>query len=223
MASAFFSRLPGEPSVYEALREQDASDQSDLEERAGMALDEENLGAAFHDYELDDTLAEVATSPPSASRAGSVHGPANRRLAEISQSRGRPRAPRSSAVPEELDDDVPSSLLFEGSQEPDPGVRRHQRPGIPPPVQGPPSRESRAKWQATQEQQRLHEDTRGWQLRGRQTLRRNPLMATIDPKEQAMWRWANVQNLDNFLKDVYDYFIGNGIWCILLSRSLNLL
>jgi len=45
----------------------------------------------------------------------------------------------------------------------------------------------------------------------------------IHPKEQAMWRWANVENLDNFLKDVYDYFLGNGIKCILLGRVLNLL
>ncbi|OAX81033.1 hypothetical protein ACJ72_04627 [Emergomyces africanus] len=38
-----------------------------------------------------------------------------------------------------------------------------------------------------------------------------------------MWRWANVENLDNFLADVYDYFLGNGIKSILLSRVLNLL
>jgi len=38
-----------------------------------------------------------------------------------------------------------------------------------------------------------------------------------------MWRWANVENLDNYLKDVYMYFMGNGIWCIGLGRALNLL
>jgi autophagy-related protein 9 len=38
-----------------------------------------------------------------------------------------------------------------------------------------------------------------------------------------MWRWANVEDLDNFLKDVYTYFLGNGIWSILLTRVLNLL
>ena len=44
-----------------------------------------------------------------------------------------------------------------------------------------------------------------------------------DPKEKALWRWANVQNLDYFLLDVYDYFVGNGIWSILLNRVLSLL
>jgi autophagy-related protein 9 len=48
-------------------------------------------------------------------------------------------------------------------------------------------------------------------------------MAMIDPKEKAMWMWANVENLDNFLKDVYTYFLGNGIWSILLNRALSLL
>ena len=38
-----------------------------------------------------------------------------------------------------------------------------------------------------------------------------------------MWRWTNVQNLDNFLNDVYNYYIGKGIWSILLARVLNLL
>ena len=38
-----------------------------------------------------------------------------------------------------------------------------------------------------------------------------------------MWLWANVENLDNFLKDVYTYFLGNGMWSILLNRALSLL
>ncbi len=48
-------------------------------------------------------------------------------------------------------------------------------------------------------------------------------MSMMDPKERALWMWANVENLDNFLQDVYDYFLGNGIWSVLLSRLLNLL
>lgn len=40
------------------------------------------------------------------------------------------------------------------------------------------------------------------------------------PAEKAMWRWVNVENLDNFLREVYDYFLDCGIWSILLSRAL---
>ena len=44
-----------------------------------------------------------------------------------------------------------------------------------------------------------------------------------DAKDRALWRWANVNNLDVFLREVYGYFLGNGIYSILLSRTLNLL
>ncbi|TKA62511.1 hypothetical protein B0A49_09228, partial [Cryomyces minteri] len=40
---------------------------------------------------------------------------------------------------------------------------------------------------------------------------------------EAMYKWASVQNLDKFLLEVYEYFLGHGIWSILLARFLNLL
>lgn len=48
-------------------------------------------------------------------------------------------------------------------------------------------------------------------------------IANVDPREKALWRWANVENLDNFLADVYDYYILKGFWSIILKRILNLL
>ncbi|CAJ0875714.1 4253_t:CDS:10 [Entrophospora sp. SA101] len=44
-----------------------------------------------------------------------------------------------------------------------------------------------------------------------------------DIKEQTMWKWANVENLDVFFERVYAYYIGKGLYCILLSRCLSLL
>lgn len=44
----------------------------------------------------------------------------------------------------------------------------------------------------------------------------------MDPKERALWKWANTENLDNFLVEVYSYFLGSGIYCILLSRAVNM-
>lgn len=38
-----------------------------------------------------------------------------------------------------------------------------------------------------------------------------------------MWRWTNVVNLDNFLGDVYSYYIHHGMWSILLRRVFGLL
>ncbi|WAQ88196.1 hypothetical protein PtA15_9A322 [Puccinia triticina] len=45
----------------------------------------------------------------------------------------------------------------------------------------------------------------------------------LGPKEMALWRWVNVDDLDEFLQDVYSYYVGNGIWAIGLSRLSNLM
>ncbi|KAH6681235.1 autophagy protein Apg9-domain-containing protein [Plectosphaerella plurivora] len=46
--------------------------------------------------------------------------------------------------------------------------------------------------------------------------------AIRDPRELALWRWANVTNLDVFMKDVYEYYLGSGFWCIICERVLHL-
>lgn len=55
---------------------------------------------------------------------------------------------------------------------------------------------------------------------GRHNVRAN--LGLIDPKERALWKWANVENLDNFLQEVYNFYLGNGFYCIMLSRILNM-
>lgn len=49
-----------------------------------------------------------------------------------------------------------------------------------------------------------------------------PAFKLLNPRERALWKWANVENLDLFLQEVYSYFLGNGIYCILLNRALNM-
>ena len=43
------------------------------------------------------------------------------------------------------------------------------------------------------------------------------------PKEKALWRWVNISNIDSFMRDVYDYYEGGGLICILCSNALWLL
>ncbi|EJS44410.1 atg9p [Saccharomyces arboricola H-6] len=45
---------------------------------------------------------------------------------------------------------------------------------------------------------------------------------TLSVKERALWKWANVENLDMFLQDVYNYYLGNGFYCIILEKILNI-
>ncbi|ORX93600.1 APG9-domain-containing protein [Basidiobolus meristosporus CBS 931.73] len=46
---------------------------------------------------------------------------------------------------------------------------------------------------------------------------------TSELRERALYRWHNIDNLDVFFERVYSYYTGKGIYCILLSRVLNLL
>lgn len=238
MASNFLSRLlpptNGTPSVYETLREYDeASEESDVEERAGMALDEENLGDSFHDNELDHALADAAESQVNTGSAAKpeMRAGASKRASGRSGLRSiLQQSPPKRAEADELDDEVPQSLLIEGHNPEALATGQHRQAGegheaIPTPVLGLPTRGTQARWHATQEQQRLYQDlgSHPGRTKPSQASRRSQRLAMIDPKEKAMWRWANVENLDNFLREVYDYFHGNGIWCILLGRILNLL
>ncbi|KAE8411923.1 autophagy-related protein 9 [Aspergillus pseudocaelatus] len=243
MTSNILSRfLPpnGSPSVYETLRQQDAeSNPSDVEERAGLEF-EDDQRTQFSDRELEEAMVDAARNgirSPSPSPSEPfltqrspqrTSGTAAAKTGSRRRKHSRPRWMHQD--PDDGDDDVPPSLLVEGHQDddemksrlppPPPSHRHPQREHSPAP--GPSSRADRVRWNTTREQLPLHNDRRGqrpgviWSLG-------HPNLATVDPKEKAMWLWANVENLDNFVKDVYTYFLGNGIWSILLNRCLSLL
>lgn len=214
-------------SFYDDLRRENGDDGDDVESRAGL-LDEENLNHHFQDHDLEHadglgvedsrtTLGGVTTSP---SRGRSA--PASR----------QPRDARSGwgQHEDDIDNDVPASLLVErheGDTEELLGQSRqsgrsrggNQAPAIP----GPST--ARPQWEATQARQRLHTDD-GFGPSGRGNGLPNSLFAGMvsgSAKKKAEWRWANVSNLDNFVKDVYDYYLGSGMWCILVERGLHLL
>ncbi|ROW15622.1 hypothetical protein VPNG_02017 [Cytospora leucostoma] len=226
MTSNFFSRLApasGQRSFYEELRAR--NDDIDVEDRAAFALDEENLNHQFHDDDIDpETLAvenSRMTTLASDARAG-------RRANKPKTARAH-EAEAWGLQDDEGDNDVPASLLVE-NHAPD-TARRPDRPGrrdIPSkasPVPGPSTRRSQSQWETTQDQQRLHQDeplpTNVPRNRGRPNrIVGNAMTGTA--KQRAMWRWANVTNLDVFMQDVYDYYQGNGLLCILLDRFLHL-
>lgn len=56
-----------------------------------------------------------------------------------------------------------------------------------------------------------------------QTSHRPSTRDHVTAYDRTMWRWANVENMDDFFNRVYEYFQGKGIYCILLARLLNLL
>ncbi len=224
MASNLVSRLlptgNGSPSIYETLRQHDeSSDDSDTEQRAAIALDEENLGSRFRDLDVED--ARLNPSHASGRKYSN-----NTRRHKLRWS--RVKRPGSLEV-EDADDEVPASLLIEGeSQESSPRRTIHpaspaEIPNNPIPISGPATTAARNQWEITQANQVLYppETAQSTRLSRPSTELRG--LSLADPKQKAMWRWANVENLDNFLAEVYVYYLGNGFLSIMLQRSLQML
>lgn len=239
-ASNILSRLlptnPSGRSIYDELQAHDDAYQLDIEERAAMAVDEENL--RFPDEELDNADAlNLEDSRITTESTAFLRGQQNQRQTGSPTDRkgkagkGRSRSfARSPRLLEEDpgDDDIPASLLIEDGPEGTHSPEQHkgkqpQRHSRRHAIPGPSTREARAHWEVTQAQQRLHHDDGARNAAGSQPAGQNRGLMTGNPREKAMWHWATVVNLDNFLKDVYDYYTGNGMWCILLQGVLNLL
>jgi len=214
-------------SIYEDLREHDEASESDTEEHAGMAIDEENLG--FRDDELGN--ADVFNGEDSRITTESTAFLPQHRAANDQKSR-QPRKPKSKWIAQsprmledDGDDDVPASLLIEDHEYPTGTTRDRQHSGQMPqdPIPGPSNRETRAHWQAVQAQQRLYEGDDVVPRTGSHTPQPSMGLLTGTPREKAMYRWMNVMDVDSFIKDVYEYYIGSGIWCIILARVMDLM
>ncbi|KAI4158250.1 MAG: hypothetical protein LQ342_007624 [Letrouitia transgressa] len=211
MASNILSRLiaphDGNLSVYETLQQQDElSDQSDIEDRAGMAIDEENLDHDFHGYELNDVLTDVTDSrlvTPAMNKPKPSHQ-YEKRSTRSPESR---RQPSQAPLTDEADDEVPQSLLIEDHGDlAGPSVRKQHTRAIPSPAHGTSTKSIRTKWRPAQAQ-RLKDDIPVIEHHQARPPRLSTVFGLTNPKENALWRWANVENLDNFLKDVTLAFV----------------
>jgi autophagy-related protein 9 len=204
----------------------------DLESAHDMARDEENLEGNFEEQDLEQLLAE-ATASDAGTEAPNFASPEQElRKPSKTSSKRRPKWMSDSPTPaiqEDDDNDVPESLMLEGKKEPL-STRRysqrklssHARDESMPPVPGLNTPAVRNQWETTRAQQPLY---------GNGPDRNPPPAARIpgagflaaDPKQRALWKWANVENLDNFLESVYAYYEEHGIWSICLRRAIQLM
>ena len=231
--SRFLSTTVGSPSIYEtiAIHERVGNEQ-EPDDHAGAAIDEQNLGEPFQDQDLEHLLAEATDSHiTTESIALPYNNPADvspTRARSIVRGRSRPRwigkTKEETRHPDE-EDDVPRSLMLEDEEESEqagPSERLLPKgPPLPPPVPGPSAKTTKLQWNVSGASPRS---------RGRQTERRQSSsgmtgsrLLLASPAETAMYLWTNVENLDNFLKDIYDYYLGKGLWSIMLSHALELL
>lgn len=238
MASNLLSRLlPSNStalSIYEDLRAHDeTSDLSDVEERGGVVQDEDNMGAAFHDYEVGhDATFAAEDSQVTAERTAFLlqqNGQRPQRQAgdarigqqDNNKSKWVAQSPR--ILEDDGDDDVPASLLIEDDDGPGPSQQQNRVKKVtskPHYLPSPSTRDTKAHWEKSQTQQPLHREE---DMNQPQPPIPKPRLLTSSPRERALWTWINAANLDHFMAQVYGYYIGAGIWCICLERFLNLL
>ncbi|KAK1999662.1 autophagy protein Apg9 [Colletotrichum falcatum] len=232
MASNIFSRLAAPSrasrSFYEELRG-GHDGELDIEEQAGLDVDEENLRQRFQDYDLDhiqglatedsratlESNANILNSPPGTTSRGP-------------RREGNRREPTSRWLGQEDDgdNDVPASLLVEphevNVEAKETTRRKPSLPGRQNAIPGPSNRRTHAQWETTKAQQRLHPTDNSEPARA-QPKRFARGLASGSEKEKALWRWVNVSNLDFFVQDVYYYYRGSGFWCIVCARALHLI
>jgi autophagy-related protein 9 len=214
MTSNVFSKLYPTTqgrSYYESLRRREG----DPEDRTGL-LDEENLRHEFGDEDLEHAeglgVEDSRATLPASGRGG---GRSNR---------GNPRGGRPGWAPPEDDgdNDVPASLLVERHHDtratggPSSRARTNKRGKQPAAVPGPSSKSRSQHWGMAQARHKPQ---------GGDALPSSLFTGLVSgsAKKKAEWRWANASNLDYFMKSVYHYYIGHGIWCILLDRVLQLM
>ncbi|OAA49525.1 Autophagy-related protein 9 [Metarhizium rileyi] len=132
---------------------------------------------------------------------------------------------RRSYHDEDVENEVPASLLVETNEQVPKNILQpldtHQE--ITPLPLGKYDRQTRTQRQATTAHPQLHSSGRQGDNRIQQPRSLMSGSAPGGKREKALWRWVNISNLDSFMRDVYDYYEGGGLLCILCSNALWLL
>lgn len=197
----------------------------DADEEIGLDVDEANFRQNFDGYdpyELATAASRITVDSATngykyATGKGSVYLPGHRSI-----------APRWQQHNDEADDEVPASLLVE-PKETDPSrqvmidrtLRHPSSRSLM--VLGTAHENSQANSTTSRLQGPPHEfeiDRPTVAVQGTPTMDR---LISGGHRERALWRWVNTSNLDSFMRDVYDYYEGGGMWCVLCSNALWLL
>jgi autophagy-related protein 9 len=220
--SRFLPVAEGDVSVYEGLRQDTTRHGNTEAQRSPRDYDD------FHDEDENpaDFLYDATEEP---STIGDSPVMQSRRTERWQEAKAKKSGRRKSNTIE--DDDVPDSLLVEPKGHGN-AVAGPSRPNVMDTMVQTKLARAEAQWKATQEQQGLHA-SRAYDARHARPApamsRRSqpastaPLPTRPNPAAEAMWLYTNANNLDAFLVEAYEYFVGHGVWSILLNRVLTLL
>jgi autophagy-related protein 9 len=223
MTSRIFGRLGPSAgparSFYEELRTRD-DDVDVADDGRPIHLDEENLRQHFTEYDAEGLTAGDSRLTVASGPLGGPDIPSAAARVRVGDKRDVSGWPHPD---DDIDNDVPTSLLLEANE---PGIENVLRAAREPDQsrhnpQG--AARTRAMWEAAAAQQQLQTGNTS-DLPPRTRPRPIAHGAQVsNAKEKALWRWVNTSNLDSFIRDVYDYYEGGGLWCILSSNALWLL
>ncbi|KAJ4164113.1 hypothetical protein LMH87_005799 [Akanthomyces muscarius] len=209
-------------SFYDQLRSRD-DDLPDLEDGRMRALDEENLMHEFRDVQVDDMIIRESRIAMGSTMAG--RGRKNGSPSSKKQDKSTQPITAWAVDDEDPDEDVPASLLIENNSEPT--QRLDAMAGVttqgtmePTTWRTPSPATHRARWETAKRQQQLYRDDSSPGAQPRSVMTGTRFGGR---RERALWRWVNTSSLDTFMRDVYDYYEGGGMWCILCSNALWLL
>lgn len=210
-------------SFYEDLRGS-SNRISELDDQGDLQVDEDNWNRHFHEQDLEH-IGGLANEDSritlnSAASLGGTH-PGNAPSRNTREAGAAAHAPRWTSLGQEEDgNDVPQSLLVERQQTQNNTRGRRHYPASRQATSGQNSSGNRrAQWDQVQNQQKLHPSTAA----NHEELHAIDRVITGSAREKALWRWINVTNLDVFMKDVYEYYLGSGFWCIVCERALHLM
>ena len=195
---------------------------------AGLGVDEQNLRSEFHDYDLESNLDGGRSRMTLDSAPDTAGGLRSRSPHRGTRGRNRNRWQPQDDEDEE-ENDVPASLLMErnetdGLGDLELGVARHSRHAEQPLPTGHLPHRGRGRWDTPRPGRAPHRDGQG--APASDSFPANPIaprVAASSARDKAAWRWVNITNLDQFMLDVYNYYDGCGMWCILTDRGLHLL
>ncbi|KAL2752251.1 hypothetical protein ACRALDRAFT_1083760 [Sodiomyces alcalophilus JCM 7366] len=224
-----FSSSEGEmKSFYEELRGQEHNNTL-IGNHFGTGVDEENWNQQFHDQDLDHVTSVNSDKNHTggANPIRTTHRVSRQQKDDHGLYRVN-RAPtwKNPSKDDDGDNDVPGSLLIErhdNGQSNAPGGRKPPRPILLADITpGRPSHKSRGhSGQAQATQQSLPHEVPSYPVESN-SFSTDTRGITSHMREKALWRWINVTNLDFFMKDVYEYYLGSGFWCIICERVLHL-
>lgn len=216
MASRVLSRfLPGLDGEHDDPGPSESMFNQDIVESGHMDRFQDHLD----DHELDNMLLDAAPESPEETPIQTRTPPFDRPVRgsrPLSADRLTPLTPLHPTP--DHDHDVPESLLMEAAKaDKDMGSpHQHGEPEHSQRTQARPPTHSRTALRHTGQPTSHIPSPQG----PRQQHISTP---NIDPREQAMWRWTNVTNVDGFLLQVYEYYIDHGIWSICLARTIRIL